>query len=86
RTLSRATINAAAHIILSSTTLIGDLLAKTQKYRRRLSGSGSGTAMSDSWQKMGWVLFKKDELKSLRDALHLRLANINFLLVTAQLF
>lgn len=85
QTLHRSTINAAAHIVLSSVALIGDFLAKTQKYRERLSGSGAGNAMSDSWQKMGWVLFKKEELKALRDALHLRLTNIGVLLATAQL-
>lgn len=85
KTLSRATINAAAHIVLSSMTLIGDFLAKTQKYRERMSQSGSGHALSDSWQKMGWALFKMEELKALKDALHLRLSNINVLLSAAQL-
>ncbi|KAG4439031.1 hypothetical protein IFR05_005495 [Cadophora sp. M221] len=84
--IESATINAAAHIFLSSITLIGEFLAKTKRYRERLSGAGSGTVMSDSWQRMDWVLFKKDGLKSLRDALQLRLANINVLLATAQLF
>jgi hypothetical protein len=83
RTVSRSTINAASHIVLSSIELIGDFLAKTQKYRERLCGVGSGNAMSDSWQKMGWVLFKKEELKALRDTLHVKLTNIGILLATA---
>jgi len=82
-TLSRATINAASCIVLSSVSLIGEFLSKTQKYRERLYGGRSGNTVSDSWQKMGWVLFKKEELKALKEALHLRLANIAVLLSTA---
>lgn len=85
KTLSRATINAAAHIVLSSITLIGDFLEKTRRYRDRLHNSDSASLMSNSWQKMGWVLFKKEELITLRNTLHLKLSNINVLLATAQL-
>jgi len=84
-TLSRVTINAAAFIVLSSVQLIGEFLQKTEKYRERLVGAGSGNVVSDSWQKMGWVLFKREELKELRDTLHVRLANIGFLISTAQM-
>jgi hypothetical protein len=83
--VSRATINAAAHIVLSSVTLIGDFLDRTKKYRDRISGTRRRNVVSDSWQKMGWVLFRKEELKALRNALHLRLANIAVLLSTAQM-
>ncbi|KAH8749657.1 hypothetical protein BGZ57DRAFT_130946 [Hyaloscypha finlandica] len=84
-TLSQATINAAAYIVLSSVELIGEFLRKTQKYRQRFTRAGPGNAVSDSWQKMGWVLFKREELKALKDALHLRLTNIGVLLSTAQI-
>jgi hypothetical protein len=84
-TLSPATVNAASHIVLSSMTLIGDFLEKTKKYRKRLDGSHSGNAASDSWRKVGWVLFKKDELKALKDALHIKLSNVSLLLDTAKL-
>jgi hypothetical protein len=50
-TLSQATINAAAYIVLSSVELIREFLRKTQKYRQRFSRSGPGSAVSDSWQK-----------------------------------
>lgn len=58
---------------------------------RKQKGTESGYAgghqeiLSDSWQKMGWVLFKKDELRALKDALHLNLNSISVLLATAQL-
>lgn len=83
--ISQATINAAAYIVLSSVELIGEFLRKTQKYRQRFSRDGPGRTISDSWQKMGWVLFKKEELKGLRDTLHLRLTNIGVLLSAAQM-
>jgi hypothetical protein len=84
--LSQATINAAAYIVLSSVELIGEFLRKTQKYRQRFTRAGPGHAVSDSWQKMGWVLFKREELKALKDNLHLRLTNIGVLLSTAEMY
>jgi hypothetical protein len=77
--LSQATINAASHIIISSLEIIGRFLDKSQKYQRRLSGG-------DSWCKIGWALFKKDELKGLRDSLHVKLSAVNLLLSSARLF
>ena len=84
-TLCQATINAAAFIVLSSVEMIGEFLRKTQKYRKRLGRVGTGHAVSDSWQKMGWVLFKREELKALKDNLHLRFTNIGVLLSTAEM-
>lgn len=83
--LTPATINAASHIVLSSIGLIGDFLEKTKRYRERLCGNNSANTLSDSWQKMGWVLFKKEELKTLKDTLHVKLSNISLLLATAKL-
>ena len=83
--LSAATINAAAHIVLSSITLIGEFLTKTEKYRARLSGRTAGNGMS-SWQKVGWALFKKEELKDLKDRLHVKSSSISVLLQTAKLY
>lgn len=84
-TLSRATINAASHIVLSSVNLIAEFLEKTKMYREQFCGRASGNAVSDGWRKMGWVLFKSDELKVLRDSLHVKMTNIALLLSTAQL-
>lgn len=86
KTLPQATINGASEIVMSSMELIGAFLAKTQKYRERLCGKGNGNKVSDSWQKMGWVLFKKEELRRLRDELHLKLSHISLLLATAQMY
>lgn len=84
-TLSHATINAASCIVLSSMSIIDDFLERTKRYRERLCGRTQGNTLSDSWQKMGWALFGKEELKALKDALHLKLNSISVLLATAQL-
>jgi len=83
--LSAATVNAASHIVLSSMSLIGDFFERTKSYRERFRQSGSRSAVSDSWQKMGWVLFKKEELMALTNALHVKLSSISVLLSTAKL-
>lgn len=84
--LCQATINAASHIVLSSMELIGSFLERAKKYQRKLSGYNSGSSVvNGSWRKMGWALFKSDELKALRDALHLKLTAIGVLLSSARL-
>jgi hypothetical protein len=83
-TLSQATINMAQLIVMSSMELIGTFLSRTQKYREKLCGRRSGGNVSDSWQKVGWMLFKKEELRQLRGELHLKLSHISLLLATAQ--
>jgi hypothetical protein len=84
RTLCQATINSAQVIVMSSMTLIGAFLDKTRVYRERLCGRGRGSMLSDSWQKMGWVMFRKDDLRMLRNELHTKLSHISLLLATAQ--
>ena len=83
--LSQATINVASHIVISSLELIGNFLERTKKYRQRFcSNSGTGL-VADSWRKMGWALFKREELESLRESLHRKLTAIGVLFSTAQL-
>ena len=83
--LSQATINAASHIVNSSLELIGSFLERTKKYRRRFCSNGGTGLVTDSWRKMGWALFKKEELESLRKSLNMKLTAIGVLLSTAQL-
>ncbi|KAI2463556.1 hypothetical protein F4781DRAFT_416305 [Annulohypoxylon bovei var. microspora] len=78
--LPRATLNSIAQIIMPSMTTIADFLDRTKHYQEKLSPSGG---LSGSWCKMGWALFRKDELKILRDTLHSRLSSINTLLTAA---
>ena len=83
--LSPATVNAASHIIISSMEVIGKFLDRTKMYQQRLGRSNRSVMVMDSWCRIGWALFKKEELKSLRDTLHVKLSAINVLLSSAQL-
>ncbi|EIM79400.1 uncharacterized protein STEHIDRAFT_163759 [Stereum hirsutum FP-91666 SS1] len=46
--------------------VIFDLYARIQKFRESLRKGGSGSRMRDSWRKIGWGLFKVDELVDIR--------------------
>ena len=78
----QATINAVSHLVISSIETIGKFLEKIKLYQRRLSENYGG--MAGSWQKVGWTLFKKEELMRLRDTLHVRLNAVNVLLSAAR--
>jgi hypothetical protein len=56
-----------------------------KKYRQRLCENGKGQIVSDSWRKIGWVMFKSEELNELKSSLHLKMTNIGILLSAAQL-
>ncbi|MCJ1240844.1 hypothetical protein MMC14_008848 [Varicellaria rhodocarpa] len=83
--LSPTTVNAVAHIIISSMEVMGKFLDRTKTYQQRLGRCSESTMVADSWCRMGWALFKQEELKSLRDTLHMKLSAINVLLSSAQL-
>lgn len=46
--------------------VIFDLYVRIQKFRESLRKGGSGSRMRDSWRKIGWGLFKVDELVDIR--------------------
>lgn len=48
--------------VSNSRTLILDLYVKIARFRSSLQKGGSGSMMRDSWRKIGWGLFKQDEL------------------------
>lgn len=77
---SKATLNAISYIINSSVDVMSNFFARTEKYRQSLSGNGG---YMDSWRKVGWSLFKKEELAGLRDTLQTRLTAISILVSTA---
>jgi len=78
--LPQATLNSLAQLVIPSMAIISDFLDKTKHYQERLSPGGG---LKSSWCKMGWALFKKDELRALRDSLHSRLSAINTLLTAS---
>lgn len=61
---------------MSAMDTIAAFLAQSCEYQKRLGGGGVGAAASldvgDSWTKIGRALFKMEELKQLRDSLHVR--------------
>ena len=83
--VSQSTLNGASHIILSSIKIIEDFLSRTREYQKRLSGNSPRSLVVDSWCRVGWALFKKEELRILKETLHGKLAAVNVLLSTASL-
>ena len=81
--LSQSAVNALKHEVDSARKPVEDFLGKTEKYRKALQAGGSGSGLKDSWRKIGWSLFKKEEIATLRDVLQVRLLSINVLLSTA---
>ncbi|CAH0052820.1 unnamed protein product [Clonostachys solani] len=85
--IPQATVNSASHIVMSAMDIISHFLDRSRRYREKLGGGtnsggneGSMSRIEDSWTKVGWSLFKKEELKDLRDRLHSRLSSIQLLL------
>lgn len=86
----RATFESASCIIMGSMDIIQQFLDRTKKYDRSLGGislplSSGRSGFSQSWRKMGWTLFKADDMKKLREALHARLSALSVLLAAANL-
>jgi hypothetical protein len=59
-------------------------LDKTKKYEKRLGGLGN-SGIAQNLRKVGWTLYKADDMKRLRETLHARLSSLNLLLVAANL-
>jgi hypothetical protein len=84
RVFPPSTIDAIAHIVSSSIHIIAKFLDRTERHRRRLSASSTASAAANSWRAIGWTLFRMDELKELRDALRVKLTDVNLLISIAQ--
>lgn len=80
--IPQATVNSASHIVMSAMKIIADFLERSRLYQKKL-GAAPGSDPTSSWCKVGWALFKKDELKQLRDSLHSRLNSVSLLLSAA---
>lgn len=80
----QATLNAISYTVDSSREVMARFLEKTEKYRRSLSRNGLRTSLTrDSWRKIGWSLYKKQELVDLKTTLQTKLMAINILVSTA---
>jgi len=81
----QATFESASCIIMGSMDIIKSFLDRTKKYDRRLGGLGT-PGFAQGLRKVGWTLFKEEDMKKLREALHARLAALGVLLAAANLY
>jgi len=52
----------------------------TEKYKSSLSQGGSGKKFKDNWRKIGWGMYKRDEIMELYDGLGMQIDAIRLLL------
>jgi hypothetical protein len=83
--ISQATFSSASWIVMGAMDIIKSFLDKTKKYDRRLGGLGT-SGMAQNLRKIGWTLYKADDMKKLRETLHAQLSSLNVLLVAANLY
>ncbi|PVH98015.1 hypothetical protein DM02DRAFT_683495 [Periconia macrospinosa] len=81
----RATFESASYIIMGSMDIIQSFLDRTKKYDKRLGSLGS-SGFAHGLRKVGWTLFKAEDMKKLRDTLHARLSTLGVLLAAANLY
>ncbi|KAI0114152.1 hypothetical protein GGR51DRAFT_479547 [Nemania sp. FL0031] len=74
-------INAIACISLSSIDTIEKFHERTKALRSRLGSRSS--SLDNSWAKVGWQFYGKEELRTLKTQLSERLSSINTLITTA---
>jgi hypothetical protein len=79
-----ATFQSASYIIMGAMDTIQSFLDKTKKYDRRLGGLGS-SGLAQNMRKVGWTLYKADDMKRLRETLHARLSTLSVLLAAANM-
>ncbi|KAJ7089767.1 hypothetical protein B0H15DRAFT_271130 [Mycena belliarum] len=72
--------NAVKFSLSKCQILMAGFLKKVEGYQHCLKKGGSGNAVRDSWRKIGWGLFKKDEIKMLKMQLMDQKTTINMLL------
>jgi len=82
--VSKATFDSASFIVMGSMEVIESFLAKTKKYDRRLGGLGT-SGIAQNLRKVGWTLYKAEDMKKLRETLHARLSSLSVLLAAANL-
>lgn len=83
--ISQATFESASCIVMGSMDIIKSFLEKTKRYDRRLGGGMGMTGLALNLRKVGWTLFKADDMKKLRESLQSRLAALSVLLMAANL-
>jgi hypothetical protein len=82
---SGATFLPAYSIVMGAMGIIQAFLEKTKKYDRRLRGLGP-SSLAQNMRKVGWTLYKAEDMKKLRETLHARLSSLSVLLIAANLY
>ena len=77
------TENAVRHHVTLCKKEMEEFMKKIKKYQESLRKGGSGNMMRDSWRKVGWSLFKKEDLATLRGNLSMHRGTIMWILVMA---
>jgi predicted TIM-barrel fold metal-dependent hydrolase len=83
--VSQATFASAAWIVMGAMEIIQKYLDKTKKYDQSLGGLRT-SGIRQNLRKVGWTLYKADEMKKLRETLHARLSSLSVLLAAANLY
>jgi hypothetical protein len=89
RIIPQATINSASYIVMSPMDVIANFLEPSKQYQKRLGGgqagpvAAAGELANSSWYKIGWALYKKDELRQLCETFRSRLCSDQVLLASA---
>jgi hypothetical protein len=78
--LSRSLLNALTHLVRNCNEQMEQFSASVECYRESLQSGGSGNTITDSWNKMGWSLFKTKAIRDMRDCLQLKISCMNTLL------
>ncbi|KAF2852035.1 hypothetical protein T440DRAFT_516993 [Plenodomus tracheiphilus IPT5] len=84
KNLSRATFQSASCIVMGSIDIIQEFLDRTKKYDKRLGRFSAGpSGLAQGFRKVGWALFKAEDMKRLRATLHVKLTALGVLLAAA---
>ncbi|KAK0664539.1 hypothetical protein QBC41DRAFT_197057, partial [Cercophora samala] len=83
--LPRDTVNSAAFLISSTLDTMSKFLKRTEDLKES-SSTSEPPNIRDSWCRIGWAIYGKDELEELREKLHNCLAALNLLLSAANLY
>jgi hypothetical protein len=82
---SGATFRSAYSIVMGAMDIIQSFLEKTKKYDRRQGRLGP-SSLAQNMRKVGWTLYKAEDMKKLRETLHARLLSLSVMLVAANLY
>ena len=78
--LPRSATNAIRNHLGQCSAHLGKFSAIIEKHRKSLSKGGSGNRIADSWRKIGWSLFTKEEIKEINSALEGDVSSISMML------